>query len=201
MKASARLALLTLGAAITAGCSTTDVWPVARSQSVAWNVDPSIPDSVSAPKGHVLLGHVTSRGVATFTLQADSRDPDRVTWVVSNDEGGDLFDEEGHVIGHRSGDTWAGNNGSQLSAQPVAHVHQRGRVPLALYQATGHEGRGLLAEAQFVQRVHTVGGPPAAVLRNADVGTSIRAEYAADYYFYGAIPAQNRVERGASYWP
>ncbi|HXE53886.1 MAG TPA: DUF3455 domain-containing protein [Tepidisphaeraceae bacterium] len=199
MKASARFVLLGLGAAMAAGCSTTDVWPLARNQSVAYNVDASIPDTVRAPRGHILLGHVTGRGVATFTLQADPRDPDRVAWVVTNDEGGDLFDEGGHVIGHRSGDTWAGNNGSQLSAQPVAHVHQRGRLPLALYQATGHEGRGLLAEAQFVQRVHTVGGPPVAAIRHADVGTSIRAEYAADYYFYGGIPAQNRVERGASY--
>lgn len=121
-------------------------------------------------------------------------------WVVSDDEGGDLMDDGNRVIGRHSGRTWTLRNDGQVTAEPVGHIPLRGHLPWALLAATGHEGRGMLAQTEFVQQIHTVGGPPAQALRHADPGTSIRAEYSADYYFYGPVAAQTRVERGANFW-
>ena len=185
---------LLLGAALAAGCSTTDNPLITRPQSVAWNVDAKIPDVVRAPRGHVLLGHVVGRGVATFTVQADPRDPNRRIWVVSDDEGGDLLDDEGSRIGQHQGNTWSLRDGAQITAEPLALVPQGRHLPWALLATTSHSGRDNLSATEFIEQLHTVGGPPAARGR-ADVGTQVRAEYSADYYFYGPVAAQTRVAR------
>jgi hypothetical protein len=171
------------------GCSTTDNPLISKPQSNAWNVDARVPAIVRAPSGHVLLGHVVGRGVETFTLQADPNDPDRVAWVPTKDEGGDLMDEEGNVVGHHEGNSWAMHDGGQVSAEPIAAVPRRNHMPWVLLQASSHEGGGLMGSARFVEQVHTVGGPPAS-LAHAAIGTEFRAEYSADYYFYGSVAPQ-----------
>lgn len=176
------------------GCSTTDNCLLTRPQSNAWNADAKLPAVVRAPAGHVLLGHVVGRGVETFTLQADPNHPDRLVWVAGHDEGGDLLDEDGNVVGHHEGNSWAMRDGGQVSADPIAQVPQRNAKPLALYQAASHEGGGLMGSAEYVEQLHTVGGPPHAA--RGTVGTEFRAEYSADYYFYGAVASQTR--RGVS---
>lgn len=182
--------LIALGAI---GCSTSDSGLITRPQSNAWNADAKVPDVVRAPAGHVLLGHVVGRGVETFTLQPDPYYPDRLIWVASHDEGGDLMDDDGNVVGHHEGNSWAMRDGGQVSADPIAEVPQRNRKPLALLQAASHEGGGLMGSAEYVEQLHTLGGPPAAA--RGTVGTPFRAEYSADYYFYGAVASQTR--RGA----
>ena len=183
--------------ALLAGCSTTDVWPVATYQSVAWNVDPVIPDAVRAPTGHVLLGHLIGRGTATFALQPDPSNDNRLVWVMTEDQGGDLIDEAGKVIAHRDGTHWVGNDGTRVTTEQLAGVKLAGRVPWTLSRATGGQGGGLLGSAEFVQQIHTVGGPPKSA--PIEAGAKVQAQYSADYYFYGAVAAQTRVNRGVSY--
>lgn len=180
-------ALLALAAV---GCSTTDNCLLTRPQSNAWNADAKVPAVVRAPAGHVLLGHVVGRGVETFTLQADPNYPDRMVWVASHDEGGDLLDDDGNVVGHHEGNSWAMRDGGQVSADPIAQVPQRNGKPLALYQAASHEGGGLMGSAEYVEQLNPVGGPPMAA--RGTIGTEFRAEYSADYYFYGAVASQTR---------
>ncbi|HEY2584217.1 MAG TPA: DUF3455 domain-containing protein [Tepidisphaeraceae bacterium] len=180
-------ALLALAAI---GCSTTDNALITRPQSNAWNTDPKLPAIVRAPDGHVLLGHVVGRGVETFTLQADPNHADRLVWVAGHDEGGDLLDDDGNVVGHHEGNSWAMRDGGQVSADPIAQVPQRNRKPLTLLQAASHEGGGLMGSAEYVQQLNTLGGPPLAA--RGTVGTQFRAEYSADYYFYGAVASQTR---------
>lgn len=182
-------ALLALAAA---GCSTTDNALITRPQSNAWNVDASVPGIARAPAGHLLLGHVVGRGIETFTLEADPYHPNHIRWVASHDEGGDLLDDEGNVVGHHEGNSWAMRDGGQVSADPIAQVPQRNRKPWALLQAVSHEGGGLMGSAEFVEQLHTVGGPPAAA--QGTLGSQFRAEYSADYYFYGAVASQTRRE-------
>lgn len=177
-------------AAAAVGCSTTDNCLITRPQSNAWNTDPNVPAVMRAPDGHVLLGHVVGRGVQTFTLDADPNHPDRLVWVASRDEGGDLLDDDGNVVGHHEGNAWAMRDGGQVSADPIAQVPQRNRKPLTLFQAVSHEGGGLMGSAEFVTQLHTVGGPPVAA--RGTIGTQFRAEYSADYYFYGAVASQTR---------
>lgn len=195
MRSSFHFQLLALGAVLTAGCSTTDNPFLTRPQPRAWNVDPAIPASVRPPRGHVLLGHAVGRGTATFTLQADPHDPNGRVWVVSNDEGGDLLDDEGNKVGEHQGDTWSFHHGAQMTAGPLAQISPGRHLPWMLWATTSHSGSDNLSATEFIQQLHTVGGPSAA--RNgADIGTQVRAEYSADYYFYGPVAAQTRVSRG-----
>lgn len=182
-----------LFAVISGGCSTTSNGLITRPQSVAWNVDPAIPDAIRAPKGHVLLGHAIGRGIATFTSQASPTDPNRAIWVVTHDEGGDLLDDSGHLVGRRDGNNWAINDGSQLTSQPLAQVPMRRTAPWKLMSTTSHSGDGLLSHSEFIEQLHPVGGPAAAA--HNDLGTQVRAEYSADYYFYGAVAPQTRTDR------
>ena len=165
------------------GCSTTDVWPLARPQSVAYNVNPAIPSAVRPPAGHVLLGHAVGKGVETFTLQADPANPDRRIWVATSDEGGDLLDDTGRVIGHHSGNDWSLDDGT-ISGDVVGMVPHGNHAPWLLVRTSSHGDRGL-AKAHYVQQIHTRGGPASAT--RADVGTQVRAPYTADYYFYGPL--------------
>ena len=176
---------LILGAAIAGGCSTTDNPLLSRPQSVAWNTDFAVPSAVRAPAGHLLLGHVVGRGVATYTLQPDPSDPNRNVWALVRDEGGDLLDENGRVVGHHEGNSWAVRDGSRVTAEPTARVPQQYAVPGALYRATAHEGNGLLGGATFIEQLHMIGGPPVTEKPYVAAGSEYRAEYSADYYFYG----------------
>ena len=197
MRSLISLACLSL-IGLLAGCaSQTDVWPIAKSQSVAWNVDPVIPGAVRGPTGHVLLGHLTGVGTATFTLQADANDANRLIWVMTDDHGGELVDDAGHVAAHTDGTHWVSEGGQRLTAEPIATVSRPGRVPWVLYRASGAEGSGMFGEAQFVQQIHTIGGPRRAAGQEA--GAQVKVQYTADYYFYGPIAPQTRINRGADY--
>jgi hypothetical protein len=179
------------------GCSSaTDAWPLAREQSVAWNVDPGIPRAVRAPTSHVLLGHLTGRGTATFTLQADPRDSRHLVWVMTDDHGGELQDDSGKVVAHHDTSHWAFEDGQHLNSEIIATVQRPNHVPWTLSKASGREGGGTFASSQYVQQIHTIGAPRSA---SHDVGATAEASYTADYYFYGAQAAQTRVNRGASY--
>lgn len=191
MRGLALLSLTCLGLA-TIGCSTTDNPLISRPQSVAWNTDARIPSIIRPPAGHVLLGHAIGRGVETFTLQADPNDPNRSVWVPTRDEGGDLLDDDGNVIGHHESNSWAMRDGGQVAADPIASIPQTNGSSWTLLQAASHEGGGLMGSAEFVQQLHTVGGPPPALARGP-LGTQFRAEYSADYYFYGALAPQTRT--------
>jgi hypothetical protein len=199
MRSIISLACLSLIALSTGCTSATDGWPLAKYQSVAWNVDRGIPRAVRAPTGHVLLGHLTGRGTATFTLQADPRDPNRLIWVMTDDHGGELFDDEGHVVAHRDATHWSGENGLRLTTEPLASVARPGHVPWMLSKTTGgsESGGSVLGSAQFVQQTHTIGGPRR--LAGQEAGAQAQADYTADYYFYGAMAPQTRIERGADY--
>lgn len=189
-------ALVLTGAGLcVGGCSTTNAWPVAQSQAVAWNVDAAIPPSARVPRGHRLLGYVVGRGTGVYTLQADPTEPDGRTWVQTGDEGGDLFDDVGDPIGHHGNDSWSTNNGNQVSAQPVTTVPQNNGTQWALYRATSNQGHGALGSANYVLQVHTTGGPPHPTDRDP-IGTQVRAQYSADYYFYGPLVPATRVNRG-----
>jgi hypothetical protein len=189
----ARLPALFLVSLVAGGCSTTSSGLITRPQSVAWNVDPAIPDAIRAPKGHVLLGHAVGRGVATFTSEVSPTDPNHAIWVVTHDEGGDLLDDWGHRIGHHEGNNWSIEGGSGLTSASIAQVPMRRTAPWKLMATTSHSGNGHLSHAEFIEQLHTFGGP-AATARN-ELGTQVRAEYSADYYFYGAVAPQTRTDR------
>jgi len=187
------LVLLVAGCLFSVGCSTTDVWPVRAPQSVAWNVDPTIPAVVRAPAGHVLLGHAIGKGTQIYTCQADATGHN--AWVHSGVEA-DLLDDDGNVIGrHTSGPTWEFNHGGSVTGQRLVAVPQTKAAPWLLLKATDHSGSGTLGRTEYIQRVHTTGGLPPATCDGSDTGKQIRVAYTADYYFYGPLAAPTRINR------
>lgn len=209
MNRRSSIGLALLAPLFVAGCATTDAWPVATSQSVAWNADPAIPAAVRPPEGHVLLGHLVGRGTATFTLQHDPNDAARQTWVLTDDRGGELTDDDGRVVAHHDGHHFVADDGARLTAEPLARaVTSPNRLPWTLSRATAHEGTGLFARTLFVQQLHTLGSPPpvppatataATAATASTTGSQTQVEYSADYYFYGHLAPQTRRNRGAHY--
>ena len=187
------LVLLVAACFVSVGCSTTDGWPLRAPQSVAWNVDPTIPTAARAPAGHILLGHVIGKGVQIYTCQADTSGGH--AWVHSGAEA-DLIDEDGNVIGrHYAGPTWEFNHGGKVTAQRLVAVPQTKAPPWLLLGATDNSGSGTLGRTRYIQRVHTAGGLPPAICNASDTGKEIRVAYTADYYFYGPLAAPTRIDR------
>ena len=100
-----------------------------------------------------------------------------------------LFGESGELTGrHFAGPTWEANDGSRVLAQPVASVPSpdSSSIPLLLLTAISHDGNGLMARVQSIQRLDTKGG----VAPTGSCGAAIKNEevavpYEANYYFYG----------------
>jgi hypothetical protein len=82
-----------------------------------------------------------------------------------------------------------------VTGDAVAWVPQHNGTQWALYRATSQQGTGVVGSSDYILQVHTVGGPskPSA---SDQVGAQVRAQYSADYYFYGALVPQTRAERG-----
>ena len=85
-------------------------------------------------------------------MSPDPANPEKNVWTPTLDEGGDLLDEEGQIIGRHEGNSWAMRDGGQVSAGAIALVTQSNRPALALYQAITHEGGGLMGSAQFIEQ-------------------------------------------------
>ena len=72
------------------------------------------------------------------------------------------------VIGHRMRD----------------HASPANAIPWLLLDAKGHDGKGILADVTYIQRLNTTGGTaPAAAGTKA--GEEARVPYTADYVFFG----------------
>jgi hypothetical protein len=121
-----------------------------------------------------------------------------MVWATTNDEGGDLLDDDGHEIGHHERNSWAMRDGGQVSAERISQIPQTNSPPIALFEAVSHEGGGLMGSAEFIEQRHALGGPPIA-LDSGALGATFRAEYSIDYYFYGSIAPQTRANRGGAY--
>jgi hypothetical protein len=92
---------------------------------------------------------------------------------------------------HYAGPTWQANDGSKVVGEVVAHVAaaDNSAIPWLLLRAKAHDGSGVLAGVEFIQRLHTVGGK--APLSGCDAGyagTRVRVDYSADYNFYSERP-------------
>ena len=180
---------LTGAALVVGGCSTTDAWPLAQEPVVAWNVDPKIPPQARVPQGHRLLGHAIGRGTGVYTLQADPANPDHRMWVQTGDEGGDLFDDLGNGTGHEGGSNWSTNNGNQVTGDAVARVPQHNGTQWA-YCAPPRSRAADVSAAPITSSRCTPSVGRRNPQRATRRGPRIRAQYSADYYFYGPLVPQ-----------
>lgn len=137
--------------------------------------DPSVPAALAVPAGHrLVLTARVERGSQVYTCVGGTWSPATPAAALTS-PGTDVL----HVAGPR----WiATADGSAVTARPVATSAVPQAVPELLLQATGHEGSGVLARVDYVQRLATRGGQAPA---GGCSGTEDRAvAYDAEYRFY-----------------
>ncbi len=107
----------------------------------------------------------------------------------------------GDIVGvHTKGPTWKCTaDGSAVTGHKLReHAVPGDAVPWLLLDATGHEGKGVLSEVTYIQRLNTTGGKaPAAA--GAKAGDEVRVPYTADYVFFGpgaTLPALKDDKHG-----
>lgn len=163
-------------ALLLAGCAASEVSKV-----------PVVPASLSVPSNQVLTTEAIATGVQIYTCSASA--PGKFEWVFKAPEA-DLYDRNGRRIGkHYAGPTWEGVDGSKV----VGEVKQRDNapdqnaIPWLLLSGKNHDGQGVFAGVQSIQRVNTAAGKaPNQDCNQEQVGKVARMDYRATYYFYQA---------------
>jgi len=145
-----------------------------------------IPAILRPPGGEKLALRTHATGWQIYACSNDSQGSPK--WTLKAPDA-DLHNQKGQVVGHHSaGPVWKYKDGSQVTAKAAAHVDSPDgkSIPWLLLTATGHEGKGKLADVTSIQRVHTMGGqaPAAAECDASKINTEARSSYTADYYFY-----------------
>lgn len=143
-----------------------------------------IPEEIAVPNGYnrVLTLHakgeqiyqcVSQQGVTSWQLQRPAAQ---------------LFDNAQHEVGsHSAGPEWIYQDGSHVTGRVVKKldVEPDSAVAWVLLEAVNHQGEGVLAKSDFIQRVKTHGGlPPVASCNSNHLGMEKSVGYSADYIFY-----------------
>lgn len=152
---------------------------------------PEVPDAIKVEPGEKVLLRARASGVQIYTCAKSAAG--KPVWTLKAPEA-ELLDEQGAIIGHHSaGPSWQHRDGSVVTGKPKAKVDapDRGSIPWLLIAATGHTGKGTLANVTSVQRINTQGGEPPGGSSCTVSGTGgkpkeARVPYRADYYFYSA---------------
>jgi len=159
--------------------------PAALAQVPQKEAPPDVPDAIAAPSGLevVLMAHASGSQVYTCQAGADGR----FAWTLKAPDA-ELKDRKDKVIGqHSAGPAWKLKDGSEVTGKAVAHVDSLDSesVPWLLINVVNNSGKGALAGATAIQRVHTHGGmPPADGCDEAHKDAETKSSYTADYYFY-----------------
>jgi hypothetical protein len=146
-----------------------------------------IPEKLKPAESESLAIVVHAKGVQIYECRAKKDQPGTYEWAFVAPEA-ELFDARGNKVGrHYAGPHWEANDGSKI----VGTVKQRAdalaadAIPWLLLAAKSDGPEGAFSKVTSVQRVNTVGGAaPKTACAQDTVGTSARAPYTADYYFF-----------------
>lgn len=100
-----------------------------------------------------------------------------------------LYDQTTRAVvgSHGKGPHWQYKDGSGVKAKLVQKTDapDKAATQWLLLEATGHNGKGLLTETAYIQRINTQGGlPPVKPCDSNHLGSEERVPYSADYVFY-----------------
>jgi hypothetical protein len=147
------------------------------------------PVALHVPAGDSLIKQLHATGVQVYECAPAKNDPSQFEWAFRGPEA-KLFNKGGGSAGkHYAGPTWESNDGSRVVGELVASSAspQPNAIPWLLLRAKATAGNGLFTQVHFIQRLNTVGGSvPPGGCRKEQAGQQLRAEYSADYLFYGA---------------
>lgn len=102
---------------------------------------------------------------------------------------------------HFAGPSWEAKDGSLVTATKIASAAAPDAtdIPWLLLQAATHTRDGLFASVTMIQRLATENGvAPATGCDDAHVGAETLAPYGADYFFYRAAAAGERIRQCAA---
>ena len=102
---------------------------------------------------------------------------------------------------HFGGPSWQATDGSVVTATKDAATPAPDPTdePMHQLQAATHTSAGVFAQVTWIQRLDTeTGVAPATGCDEAHVNTEVLAPYAADYFFYRASSAGERIRQCAA---
>lgn len=145
---------------------------------------PPLPDPILAvPDENHLAFYYDAIGVQIYTCQATAAGYE---WTFQAPEAS-LFDRRGQlVVKHYGGPTWESvSDHSKVVAKKLAEFSAHAdAIPALLLQATEHDGKGLMDDVSYIQRLDTIGGlAPRAGCDARHVGATARVGYTATYFF------------------
>jgi hypothetical protein len=164
---------------------------VPRSCPSAWLQPPVVDPSIAVPEPDHAVVHAFAKGTQNYACASVGADAGSTfAWSLKGPDA-TLSDCQSGTIGSHFASAsgapeWQLSDGTYVVAHKAGAFAAGGRVaPWLLLRVDGHGGAGPLAEAHYVQRVHTVGGAPPAEVCDADhAGTVQKVPYEADYFFY-----------------
>jgi hypothetical protein len=147
---------------------------------------PDVPDNIKVTTTDEVVLQVHATGSQIYICQPGA--DQKLAWVLKAPDA-ELFDSQGKNIGHHgAGPSWKFKDGSEVTGKMVAKhdAPDTTAIPWLLVAVATNNASGTLANATFIQRVHTKDGqPPAAsTCDESKRGTESKSAYSADYYFY-----------------
>lgn len=141
--------------------------------------DVTVPAALAVGPEMQLVLSTHAEGAQIYSCAADKNE-----WTLKGPDA-KLFDAQGTQIGkHYAGPTWELEDGSLVTAEPVAKDPgpDANAVAWLLLKVKTNSGKGLLAKVSSIQRIETVGGlaPKGA----CKPGEEVRAPYTATYRFF-----------------
>ncbi|MDR3613309.1 MAG: DUF3455 domain-containing protein [Candidatus Obscuribacterales bacterium] len=146
----------------------------------------NVPPAIAIPANQALRLTLKAQGDQVYECRAVSAAPDKFGWVLKEPDA-DLFDEQGHKVGHHSaGPKWELSSGDTVTG----HLHSKAQspdakgIPWLLIDAEKASGP-TLGKVISIQRVDTVGGQaPDEPTDSTMLGQIKRIKYTATYKFY-----------------
>jgi hypothetical protein len=146
---------------------------------------PKAPKELQPPTGEVLLLHLKGKGNQIYVCQNAAGS---YAWKLKAPDA-KLLGDRGELAGrHFAGPTWEATDGSRVVGKLVATVPspESGSIPWLLVTAASHDGAGIMARVQTIQRLETKGGiAPATGCGATSANEEVAVPYEANYYFYG----------------
>jgi Protein of unknown function (DUF3455) len=147
--------------------------------------DAAIPDAIKVPGGNSAYLTIHAKGDQVFHCVLKAGE---YSWKWHAPEA-KLYDTQNQVLvgSHGAGPSWTHRDGSSIKAKVLQKTDAPDNSAAAwlLLVVTEHKGDGVLAKANYIQRINTLGG--VAPLSGCDanhLGSEKRVAYIADYNFY-----------------
>jgi Protein of unknown function (DUF3455) len=152
---------------------------------VANAVDVAIPDAIKVPEGNSAYLTVYAKGDQIFHCILKAGE---YAWQWHSPEA-KLYDTQNQALvgTHGAGPSWTHKDGSRVKAKAIQKIDAPDKASAAwlLLEVTEHQRDGVLAKANYIQRINTQGGvAPLSGCDNNHLGGESRVRYSADYVFH-----------------